>query len=360
MLLSLRDVPTGGVRPALLLDGPPWLPDDDAPEPVVLPLAAEPAARALLRRPRAGAGGHERRHRRPDPRVWTRQPSAPGARARTTAGWSPAPSSTSPSLRAQASGLVTDLEQDLADARQRVLATLEDASAGLVDSTQSALDQARAEVRRLRAELATATEEGRQAAARPRPRPDPRGAGRAVRPALSGPGPRAQGDRGGAARRAWTHRCPRAGAWWRRSGPGWARRTTAADRERYPWREPVVGPEFLDSLRRVEGIGMDRVHEVCAEVACGRAPDRPGLGVHPLRATDGTGNGSRQRVREDGALAFRASLQVRTAAARRLHYWVLPDGRVEPGPDRLPRRLHDHLSRPAMGREPPGIRVILT
>jgi hypothetical protein len=34
-------------------------------------------------------------------------------------------------------------------------------------------------------------------------------------------------------------------------------------------------------------------------------------------------------VREDGARAWRVSLQSNTPAARRLHYWVLPDGSIE-------------------------------
>ena len=49
--------------------------------------------------------------------------------------------------------------------------------------------------------------------------------------------------------------------------------------------------------------------------------------VHPLRAARSAG--SPQKVRADGARAFRVSLQSRTAAARRLHYWELGDGRVE-------------------------------
>ncbi|MEV5003471.1 S1 RNA-binding domain-containing protein [Nocardioides sp. LML1-1-1.1] len=326
VLLSLRDVPPGGVRPALLPDGPPWLPDDE-PEPAVLPLAAElppgPSFGDHAPRPAATGDGIADQIRELD---------AAAERARSAGeDYRRLVASTErhlADLRAQAASVVHDLEQDLADARQRVLVTLEDASAGLVDSTQSALDQARAEVRRLRAELATATEEGRQLRqdldhARTRAERAERGAQRSRADAHQ------RRETAAALREELDARVPESQRLVAAIRSSWARRTTAADRERYRWRDPVVGPEFLESLRRVEGIGLDRVHEVCAEVACGRAPDRPGLAVHPLRATDGTGNGSRQRVREDGALAFRASLQVRTAAARRLHYWVLPDGQVE-------------------------------
>ena len=35
------------------------------------------------------------------------------------------------------------------------------------------------------------------------------------------------------------------------------------------------------------------------------------------------------RTRADGAVAWRASLQVKTASARRIHYWALPNQRIE-------------------------------
>ena len=53
----------------------------------------------------------------------------------------------------------------------------------------------------------------------------------------------------------------------------------------------------------------------------------PGLELHMLRESETVG--AAQQVRGDGARAWRCNLQTRTAAARRLHYWQLPDGRIE-------------------------------
>ena len=49
--------------------------------------------------------------------------------------------------------------------------------------------------------------------------------------------------------------------------------------------------------------------------------------MHRLRT--GLGGDDPVRVRKDGAAAWRASLQVNTPSARRIHYWVLPNGQVE-------------------------------
>lgn len=103
--------------------------------------------------------------------------------------------------------------------------------------------------------------------------------------------------------------------------------TTDADRTTYPWQDPTLGPAFLDSLAHTQGVSRERVVTVCAHVACRRAPTVPSLELHALR-TDEAG-GSPQRTRADGAKAYRASLQAGTPAARRLHYWQLPDGTVE-------------------------------
>jgi predicted RNA-binding protein with RPS1 domain len=99
------------------------------------------------------------------------------------------------------------------------------------------------------------------------------------------------------------------------------------DRARYPWREPALGPEFLESLATVQGVSRERVVDVSAHVVSGRAKDIAGLELHRLRS--GEGGDSPPRVREDGAKAWRCNLQTSTAAARRLHYWELPDGGVE-------------------------------
>jgi len=63
------------------------------------------------------------------------------------------------------------------------------------------------------------------------------------------------------------------------------------------------------------------------EIVTGLAPQIPGREVHHLRT--GTGGDNPIRKRDDGAMAWRASLQVKTPSARRIHYWVLTNGQIE-------------------------------
>lgn len=105
----------------------------------------------------------------------------------------------------------------------------------------------------------------------------------------------------------------------------YARLFSEDDRARYPLARMRVGPEFLDRLRALEGVSVDKVLEVAAQVAAGRAHEIPGREVHRLRLGE-RGAAYRER-RRDGAAAWRCSLQDATASARRLHWWVIP------GPD---------------------------
>jgi hypothetical protein len=107
----------------------------------------------------------------------------------------------------------------------------------------------------------------------------------------------------------------------------WERGTQGDDRDRYPWREPVLGKDFLTSVEDVQGVARQRVVDVCAHVVSGRAKTIPGLELHPLRESEG--GDAPQRRRADGAKAYRCSLQGNTPAARRLHYWELPGGGIE-------------------------------
>ena len=99
------------------------------------------------------------------------------------------------------------------------------------------------------------------------------------------------------------------------------------DQRRYPFSEPVIGPAFLDSMQRTAGVSRERVLEVCAHVVSGRAAEINSLELHQLRNSEG--GDAPQLVREDGATAWRVSLQIRTPSARRLHYWQRRDGRIE-------------------------------
>jgi hypothetical protein len=107
----------------------------------------------------------------------------------------------------------------------------------------------------------------------------------------------------------------------------WATRTLPSEQSERPLPKYIVGPHFIDSLDRLEGIKPEKVANVVFEIVTGLAPFIPGREVHHLRT--GLGGKDTFRVREDGAVAWRASLQVKSPSARRIHYWVLPNGRVE-------------------------------
>jgi len=107
----------------------------------------------------------------------------------------------------------------------------------------------------------------------------------------------------------------------------WATRTLPSEQHDRPLTEFLIGPRFLESLERLEGIRAEKVADVVFEIVTGLASRLPSREVHHLRA--GSGGDDPVRVRDDGAVAWRASLQVNAPSARRIHYWVLPSGQIE-------------------------------
>ena len=107
----------------------------------------------------------------------------------------------------------------------------------------------------------------------------------------------------------------------------WLTALAAADR-----RDQVLGgyrlaPQFMASVedRRI-ATPAARIAFACAMVACGRAPELPGLGPHPWR--EGKSGDDPQAVRDDGAKAWMCNLGHGRGAARLL-YWLLPNGVIE-------------------------------
>lgn len=107
----------------------------------------------------------------------------------------------------------------------------------------------------------------------------------------------------------------------------WARRFPAAEQVERPLPEYRVGAGFLDSLRVIEGISAAKVVDVVVEVLTGVAEESDARELRPYRIDEQPT--SPQRVRQDGATAWRVSLQRNTPAARRLHFWRLADGSIE-------------------------------
>ncbi|MCH9682373.1 MAG: S1 RNA-binding domain-containing protein [Deltaproteobacteria bacterium] len=94
------------------------------------------------------------------------------------------------------------------------------------------------------------------------------------------------------------------------------------DRKRYPLQRMKVGREFLNRVRDLDGIDVDKILEVAAQVASARCHEIPGRAVHELHAGEG-GTPTRART-SDGARAWRCALQIGTPSARRLHWWSIP------------------------------------
>lgn len=107
----------------------------------------------------------------------------------------------------------------------------------------------------------------------------------------------------------------------------WLLRHPEAERDAYPLRDAVVGPAFLDSVDQTAGIERERVIEGCMDVLTRRAYEINSRNVRPYRSSKAAS--APQRVRADGATAWRANLQADTPAARRLMWWELPNGHVE-------------------------------
>jgi hypothetical protein len=107
----------------------------------------------------------------------------------------------------------------------------------------------------------------------------------------------------------------------------WARRIPKAEKSSRALARYSIGPGFFSSWDGVEGIERSKVVDVVVEVLTGIADTQPGRQVHQLRS--GTGGNSPRVARPNGDTCWRASLQVNTAAARRLHYWRRSDGSIE-------------------------------
>lgn len=106
----------------------------------------------------------------------------------------------------------------------------------------------------------------------------------------------------------------------------WATRITAGEKAERPLRDYVIGPEFLASVDKVEGVDRRKVVSVVVEVVTGLVEQLAGRDLHPLRT--GPGGDDPPALRKDGAVCMRAALQRNTPSARQLHYWRMGD-RIE-------------------------------
>ncbi len=269
--LSIVDVPEGAEpeRPASIYpEGPPWLPPMRKTPPPEAEPEPEPEQEAEEMASAGEAEAEALERAITDGRELQGQVGAlfAGAERRIE------------ELRAEAAHVRRILERDLVEARLRVLEFADTETKALAGSAEAALAGARRELDDLRERLAAAEQDRlklveRLQLERGRARDEGRRTERLTKELRA---ERARGDRlenTDVERDPGTHFVAEVRA-------SWKRQTTAADRERYPWLDPVLGPAFLGSLDRVEGIGRDRVVEACAHVVSGRAADIPGAIVH--------------------------------------------------------------------------------
>jgi len=327
--LSLLDVDDDEpivAAPALLPEGPAWLVEDRdvvaaGPKPT-----AEPDAQADRMRPppppapapTPGMFDRNRRQPAPQPRQGPAAPAAsePAAPAMpkpsVLATPKPTPTAAAPAAHAPAGPPAASnstklllrkidaltAEASRLEAENEVLKGELAAGQGAVEQVQALLDQAEKQAARLAFEV-------KQSRARLRK------AGKA-RPEATQPRP--------------TFADPERGFRFLVEAQ-WATRIPAAEQRERPLGPYTLGPRFLASLAALEGIKDEKVAAVVVEIVTGIAPRVSGREVHQLRT--GAGGGDPVRTRPDGAVAWRASLQVNTPSARRIHYWVLPDQVVE-------------------------------
>lgn len=107
----------------------------------------------------------------------------------------------------------------------------------------------------------------------------------------------------------------------------WALTTTPSEKRDLPLAPWSYGPEFFDTLNKVQGIKREKVVEVLVHVLTGRDQELASRERHQLRS--GSGGEDPPVVRPGGELCWRVSLQVKTPSARRLHYWQRNDGGIE-------------------------------
>jgi len=111
----------------------------------------------------------------------------------------------------------------------------------------------------------------------------------------------------------------------------WISTYTPSDRsDRFPLdpNKMDYGVRFFDSLKSSQCSDNDlkKVLRCILDILTGREAVEPRHQVHPIR--DGEGAGSQDIVATDGSIALRAYVEEKTAAAKRLHYWMSPSKRI--------------------------------
>lgn len=110
----------------------------------------------------------------------------------------------------------------------------------------------------------------------------------------------------------------------------WLHEVPEEDRvDRYAPRQYRLGPDFLESVDKLDGIRRERIIAAAREIICQQVWTSNSRQAHQLR-THAAGNSPAVK-RDDGGIAWRCNLQTKTASARRFMWWEFPDGTIELG-----------------------------
>ena len=108
----------------------------------------------------------------------------------------------------------------------------------------------------------------------------------------------------------------------------WIDRFAPADRVDWPLAAGfVLLDQYAESLAALTDGQLSKALKASVDVLTGRVRSLAGRRLHPLRT--GNGASAAELVRADGARCMRVAVEQNAPAARRLHYWILPDGGIE-------------------------------
>jgi hypothetical protein len=111
----------------------------------------------------------------------------------------------------------------------------------------------------------------------------------------------------------------------------WLASVPEPERDQWPLRKYVLGPEWLDSYFATPVGLRPKVLGVAVEVITRRATEITARDVRPHHSGSG-GSGAENMSRPvDNARAWRCSVQIKTPQARRMMWWEIPGGTLELG-----------------------------
>jgi hypothetical protein len=107
----------------------------------------------------------------------------------------------------------------------------------------------------------------------------------------------------------------------------WVSRVPASEKPSAPLPVYQVGARFAASLHKLDQAQTMKAFRCAVDVLTGKVKAMPSRRAHILRNGDGVGSPAVTRL--DDAICWRVNVETGAASARRLHYWKLPNGRIE-------------------------------